>query len=1018
MIKYVFIFVVCCILSASLSAHAQQRAISGKVVDKDTALPIQGATVKVANGVSGTKTAEDGSFRLTISSTDTVSIEISSLGYALFTEVISAGQSSITAMLTPATQTLEDVVVVGYGTSRRKDLTGAISVVEGETIAKRQTTQISQALQGAVPGVMVTRTSSSPGSSTNIKIRGITTIGNSDPLVIVDGVPVNSIDDVNPGDVESLNVLKDAASAAIYGSRAAAGVVLITTKRAKADQFSAQYNYEYGVEKPTVLPEYLGVERYMQVYNEMQWNDGGNGANQYPTYSPDFINSYRELNKTRPASYPITDWNGIILKNYAPRETHVLSLDGGSGKLRTRASVGYDKTDGLYTGLGWQRYTTRINNDLNISEHVSFNIDANMRHVQLDRPIKDPMYFSRIAAPIYHAGWSDGTVGEGKNGANDWAMINNGGFNQTDSTLFAGRIGINVTPITGLKITGLVAPMINYTKQKVFAKAVEWHTAVDPAVVGGYLSDANTTSLAERRNEDFSITYQAFATYNKQIGDHYFDVMAGSEQLYRKVENVGASRDQYDLTEFPYLDIGPLDLRDNDGNAYEYAYQSYFGRLGYNFKDKYLLQMNIRTDGSSRFAKQHRWGVFPSVSAGWVISQENFFNVPAVSFLKLRGSWGRLGNERIGNYPYQSTINFYNALFYNGGQITSEQSAALSRYAVQDISWETTQSYDVGLDVNFFDNRLQLTADYYRKETRDMLLVLQIPMFLGFENPDQNAGKMYARGWDLDLKWSDRIGDFGYNVAFNLSDSRSVMGTLAGTEFLGDQVKIEGSEFNEWYGYRASGLYQSHDQLTGSATTSSAVSLGDIQYQDISGPDGIPDGKISPEYDRVFLGGSLPRYLFGGSIGASFKGFDFNVDFSGVGKSRARLSPLMARPFTDNWGNVPAIIEGRYWSLYSTPEQRANAAYPRVSSNSNANNYVMSDFWLMDGSYFRIKNVTLGYTFDQDWLTKIRLQHIRLFGAINDCAVFSHFPKGWDPEMGSSAYPITSSFVFGVVVKY
>lgn len=1006
------------LLVFSVGAYAQTALkITGSVSD-DSNFPLPGVSIFVKGSTTGTITDLDGQFSLEVPDEQSVLV-VSYVGYQ--TQEITVGNQRVLPIkMSEDSQVLEELVIVGYGTAKKKDLTGAISTMNGEAISERRTSQISQALQGAAPGLMVTRNNSEPGSSADIKVRGVTSIGSTAPLIIVDGIPVNSIDEINPNDIENLSVLKDAASASIYGSRAAAGVILITTKRAKEDVFSVSYNFEYGIETPTTLPEYLDVERYMQVYNEMGWNDGGNGTNQYPTYTKEYIETYRDKNKINPSLYPITDWTGLIMKNYAPRTSHLVTINGGSEKLRTVASIGYDKTDGLYANKDWERYTARINNDLHLNKYVSFNLDASMKRVNNNNAIKDPLYFARIAAPIYHAGWSDGTVGEGKNGANDWALINNGGFNNACNNLISGKFGIDITPIEGLKISGVVAPSFTFDKKKKFEKAVEWYTPLDPTMTGGYLSGANTTSLEEKRNERYNIVSQAFANYTKRISNHSINLLLGMEQSYLYDESLGASRDEYLLTEFPYLDAGTDVLKDNSGSAYEYAYISHFGRVMYSFKDRYLLQANLRRDGSSRFDSKYRWGIFPSFSVGWVVSEESFFNqIKPVSYLKLRGSWGQLGNERIGNYPYQSTVDFYTALFYNGSVITPEQTAALGQYAVQDITWETTETYDIGMDIYFFKDKLRVTADYYHKKTKDMLLTLQIPMYMGFENPSQNAGLMHTNGWDLDIRWSDRIKDFSYSVTFNISDSRSIIDNLSGTEFSSaGKITMQGGEFNEWYGYKSNGLYQTQEQVDNSAKTSNSVQIGDVWFEDISGPDGVPDGVISPEYDRVLLGGSLPRYIFGGNIGLSYKGFSLGIDFSGVGKRLARLSSLMTRPFADNWGNVPAIIEGNYWSYYNTPEQNSKATYPRVSSVSASNNYAVSDFWLINGAYFRLKNITLSYSLPKNILQKMHLQELRFFGYMNDCFTLSHYPKGWDPEVGESSYPITASFALGFSIKY
>jgi hypothetical protein len=293
---------------------------------------------------------------------------------------------------------------------------------------------------------------------------------------------------------------------------------------------------------------------------------------------------------------------------------------------------------------------------------------------------------------------------------------------------------------------------------------------------------------------------------------------------------MGASRQLYQLTSFPYLDLGPLDLRGNNGSAYENAYRSYFGRAMYNYQNKYFLQGNIRYDGSSRFHENYRWGSFPSFSAGWVMSEESFIkSIPTISFLKLRGSWGTLGNERIGNYPYQATIAFANALFFQGTGAVAAQTAAQTQYAIQSISWETTESIDFGIDANFLNNRLRFTGDYYQKTTKDMLLALQIPMYIGFDNPNQNTGKMDTKGWEAEIGWSDKIGDLGYSISANISDSKSKMGDLGGTEFLGDQIKKKGSEFNEWYGYVSDGLFQTAADLAASPKLNTAMQVGDVK---------------------------------------------------------------------------------------------------------------------------------------------------------------------------------------------
>ncbi|MDR0758309.1 MAG: TonB-dependent receptor, partial [Tannerella sp.] len=409
----------------------------------------------------------------------------------------------------------------------------------------------------------------------------------------------------------------------------------------------------------------------------------------------------------------------------------------------------------------------------------------------------------------------------------------------------------------------------------------------------------------------------------------------------------------------------------------------------------------------------------PSVSAGWVLTEESFLrDNPTISFLKLRASYGSLGNERIGNYPYQATISFANALFYQGSTVVSKQTAAQAKYVINDISWETTSSYNLAVDANFLDNRLQFTGEYYRKTTRDMLLALQIPTYMGFDNPDQNTGQMYTTGWEINAAWQDRAGELGYSVSFNLSDFKSVMGDLGGTEFLGDQIKIEGSEFNEWYGYRTNGLFQTADDVAIAAKISNSAKPGDVKYLDIDGLDGTPDGIVNADYDKVLLGGSLPRYMFGGNIRLDYRNFDLGITVQGVGKQNVRYTSQMVNSLEGSYGNFPAFIDGKYYSNYNTVEQNLAAKYPRLTYSNPGNNLAMSDYWMFNGAYFRLKSLGLGYTIPSAWANKVYLQGVRVYVNASDLFVLSNYPQGWDPERSGDTYPITASYLVGISVKF
>ena len=1006
-------------------ANQQKKIITGTVVDPNGEAVI-GANVLVKGTTNGTITDMDGKFSLEVP--EGAMLLVSYIGYSDYETKVS-NQSNLSITLKEDSKALDELVVVGYGTMKKKDLTGAVGAVKGDDLASRRTTQLSTALQGATSGVLVTRDNSAPGATASIKIRGVTTIGETSPLVIIDGVP-GDINQVNPEDVENMSILKDAASASIYGSRAAAGVIVITTKRAKTNDLSLNYNFEYGWEMPTKLPKYVGAQRFLEMVNETRYNDNNSGG-WYQTYSEDQVNNWLKYHETDPDAYPVEDWQDVLLYSSAPRQTHSINIAGGSKVVKTKASFRYDQTDGLYINRDYERFMLRVNNDIQINKWMEAHLDVNFSRTKSEEPHRNPMELAlRATPPIYAIRWTNGMWGDVKDGENPLAMITDGGTKTTWNNRIGGKAAIDITPINGLKISGVIAPTYNFAKIKSFVKQVPYTYANDPNTVKGYMSTFRTNKLTEYRNDHYSITTQFFANYNKTFGKHDLSVMVGYEDYYAFWENLNASRDQYELTGYPYLDIGPETYRDNSGNAEEYAYRSLFGRVTYNYDNRYLLQANFRRDGSSRFAPESRWANFPSFSAGWILSEEQFMknlNWDWLSYLKLRGSWGTLGNERITDinnnnkqnyYPYQSALNFNSALLYKGGVVTSVSTAAQQYYAVRNISWETTETWDIGLDANFLNSRLYFAFDYYKKNTRDMLIALEIPKFIGYDNPFVNTGKMQTKGYDLEIGWRDHIGDFSYSVSANLSDFVSKMGDLGGTEFLGDQVKMEGSEFNEWYGYVSDGLFQTQEEVDNSPKLNNNVTVGDIKYVDISGPDGVPDGKISSEYDRVLLGGSLPRYMYGMNLSASYKGFDISMMLQGVGKQNARINREMVEGLKDNWTGFPAILEGNYWSVNNTEEENLNAKYPRLTRTNVEANMAMSDFWLFNGRYLRMKSLTVGYTLPSALTKKISMETVRFYVSGNDLFCISNYPYGWDPEVSVTGYPITMSVLLGVSVNF
>lgn len=760
-----------------------RKTVKGRITDKHGE-PMAGATIADKDGKTGVISDMDGNYMITVSAGSVLSYQF--IGYETTEVKVDDYKNVIDVILIEAAQGLDEVVVIGYGTAQKKDLTGSVSSVMGSRITDRKVAQLSTALQGAMSGVTVTRTNNAPGAQSAIRIRGITTIGESSPLVIVDGVPADNINDINPNDVESITALKDAASAAIYGSRAASGVIIVTTKRAKTNQLSLEYSYEFGIDKPTARPDFVDVQRFMEMTNELRWNDAGNGSDEYPTYAATTIDNYMEYNRENPDKYPNTNWRNVLLKNKATKQTHSFSIAGGTEHIRTKATFGYDYADGLYNNRDYERFTVRMNNDIKINKYISAAFDISVKRSSYTKPTYDPMDASNLFPQVYAATWSDGRIADGKSGDNPYAKLHYGGNKKEYYNQVSGKIALYLTPVKGLKLSAVLSPIYNDSRTKEFRKRIEYFSAENPNELIGAITDYGSTQLSESRGNKQSITKQLFANYDCTLGNHTLTLLLGYEDNTYKTEDLKASRDHFELTQYPYLDRGSSDYQFNNGNAKHTAYRSTFGRIMYNYNNRYLLQANLRSDSSSRFDKKHRIGYFPSISGGWVISEEPFFkdlHIKPLSFLKFRASYGLLGNDRVGEYPYLPLLAYSDQLFYEGNNVTSYLTAAQWQYAIRNISWETTKTFGLGLDVALLDGRLRLTADYYYKITKDMILDVDIPDYVGYDNPQQNTGKMKTTGFEIEMSWNDHINDFHYGISANLSDYRSKMGTLGEINF-------------------------------------------------------------------------------------------------------------------------------------------------------------------------------------------------------------------------------------------
>lgn len=1007
-----------------------QESVTGTVSDSNG--PLAGVMVLNKDNGKWASTDLDGNYTISEIKKGQI-LEFSFMGYITKKEVWN-GQHPYNVLLMEDAMELEETVVIGYGSVKKKDLTGAVGVVNDKIIGQQSTSQLSQSLQGVIPGLSVTRSSSMPGASATIKVRGITTMSDSSPLILVDGMAVSSLDNVPTEDVRQITVLKDAASAAIYGARAASGVILITTKEASEGQLQIGYNGEVSVITPTEFPSYrTGVKEYMEDYNEWAWNDAGNPeGGEYAGYSKELIDNYMSNNAYDPITYPNYDWKSAILKKASMRHKHNVTMTYGNKVIKSRTSASYENADALYKGLSHERLSLRSRNTIKFSEKWSGALDFSFRQATKKDPHSgSPIKAANMYPSIYAGLYPDGRIAPGKEGSfsNTLGALLEGGNKTNVATMASAKISLSYKPVEGLDITANFTPTYSFVKTKDMQKAVPVYDAYDTDVILGYVSGYTANALSELRSDAKTFETQVIATYDKTFAKkHNFNVMAGYEDYMYTYEKLTADTNEMELSMFPYMDLANKNSLNVGGSSYQNAYRSFFGRIMYNYDNRYYLQLNARGDASSRFHKDYRWGFFPSASLGWVVTNEKFMsNVNWLNHLKLRASVGSLGNERIGSYPYQTYITFNKAIMYDsaGTSPVSTMTGAQADYAYKNIHWEKTWSWDAGIDATFLDHRLDFSADYYYKKTTDMLLAVAIPSFTGYSAPDRNAGTMNTRGWEVKLGWADSIGDFSYAVSVNLSDYKSVMGDLGGKQVFNSNGTIitEGEEYCAWYGYKASGLFQNAEEISNSALLVSSVKPGDVKYKDISGPEGTPDGIINDTHDRTVLGSSLPHYIYGGSINLGWKGISFSVLFNGVGHQLSRLTEDMVRPLESQWLPSPSVIRNsdgsrNYWSVYNTDEENLKAKYPRLShSCGEYNNYKMSDYWLKNSAFLRVKNINLGYTFPKALISKVNLKGLRVYFNVDDPFCFDNYLKGWDPEAGASTY-IARTWTFGLDLKF
>ncbi|ETZ21845.1 TonB-dependent receptor [Pedobacter sp. V48] len=984
--------------------NARQK-IGGTVTDA-SGMAMPGVGVKVKETNAGTVTDQNGRYSIEANSGNT--LLFSYVGYTS-QEILVGNQTSINVKLQTDDTDLTEVVVVGYGTQKKVNLTGAVSMVTGKDLAARPMGQTSAALQGMAPGVTIRQSSGRPGSDGGtIRIRGIGTLSGSDPLVMIDGIE-GSINNIDPNLIESISILKDAASASIYGSRAANGVILVTTKRANTDQISISYNNYIGWQDPTNMPKLVNALDYMLLINEAYANTG-----RTPLYSDALIQKYREQNGVSSDLYPNTDWQKETLTGSGLQQSHFLTIQGGTQKVKLIGSFGLLDQKGIIENSGFKRYTIRNNADITFSEKLKAKVDLQYVNAISTEPSAstDPNIGSgeifqwMNGIPANQIGITErGQWGVGWNGTNPISVTREGGTNRIRGPFGSINAIVNYKPVEWLEAEAAYSPKYALSSNNRFKKAIQSYL---PDGSPSFLTPA-LTSLTQKQTQSFYNNMRVTLTASKSFKDHSFKFLVGGSREDYYSEWIQGYRDTYILPEYPILNGGSALNQTATGSAEEWALQSLFSRLNYSYKGKYLLELNARYDGSSRFAEGNKYGFFPSASAGWRISEEDFFSglKNTINEAKLRLSWGRLGNQLIGTYPSITALEFESTAL--GKQIAN--TATLKAMANKNISWETTEEKNIGIDLTLLNN-LSITADYYQRRTRDILLQLGIPLTLGLVAPFQNAGTVDNKGWELGINYKGNVKDFNYNISFNLSDVKNTIVDMRGINQTANLiVNREGYAINSLFGYEAQGFFTSDEEAAAHAKQFGTVKAGDIKYKDQNG-----DGLIN-ESDKIIMGSTVPRFTFASNIGASYKGFDLSVLLQGVGKANGYVNGPGVLPF-----NVGGALGGTIREENKdrwTPEN-PNAKYPRLAFGES-NNEQASTFWLKDASYLRVKNIQIGYTLPANIIKKLSISRLRVFANGSNVASFDRFLNGYDVEAPVGAgniYPQVKLYSFGLEVTF
>ena len=1038
------IILLCLPIMTVKAAPSQTSTVSGVVISATDELPLVGVSVLVKETANGTITDMDGNFKLNVVSGQT--LVFSYIGYVT-QEIVVTGQKSLNVILKEDTEILDEVVVVGYGVQKKKLVTGATVQVKGESLAKMNTNSPLQGMQGQTPGVNISSTSGQPGSDMKVSIRGLGTVGNSSPLYLIDGVG-GDISTLNPADIESIDILKDAASAAIYGAQAANGVVLITTKSGKEGKAQISFDAYYGMQTVARKINMLNAKEYMTIMDEQAVNSGN---------APYNWSSFRSIYDAN-GNVHDTDWVDSMFKDNTRTQSYTLGITGGSKTSTYALSLGYMSQEGVVGGKdvsNYERYNFRVNSEhkifkdsdlLKVGEQVSFVYKMNNGisvSDQYNNTLRGAFATSPLAPiysynNVYDSSYNDTSNSDWYNGdGNPYGLMMTNSNNKNKTATFSGNVYAELQPVRNLKLRSVFGAVYGSSEYRSFNPLYQFSI---------YTYNTTRTSATQNMNHSLGMTWTNTAAYDWTCGKHAFNALVGME-VYRYSgtylqAKTGALREGFDDWDHAYVGNGTASSADDGMSVDGYPHDesrsvSYFGRFGWNWKETYMLNATLRADGSSKFARGNRYGVFPSISAGWTLSNEKFMENTQnwLDYLKLRASWGQVGNQNIDNYQYTAPITSSNTHYIFG---TTDGAPAQSGYwgaypsrlANENVTWETSEQTNIGIDARFLKSRLSLTADFYIKTTKDWLVEAPILATAGTGAPFINGGDVKNTGFELALTWNDQAGkDFNYNIGVNGAYNKNKVGNIPTEDgIIHGKINMlydntpefyraqNGHAIGYFWGYETAGIFQNKEQIANwNADGKHGILQADAQAGDVIYVDQNQDGIID-DNDKVDLGNGTPDFTYGFNVGFNYKNFDFSLVAYGAAGNQIVQS---YRNHANSKANYTTAILNRW-----TGEGTSNRM-PRVTDTNI--NWQFSDLYLQDGDYLRISNITLGYDFAK--LIKLKaISQARLYIQVQNAFTFTKY-DGMDPEIGYGTsdwvsgidlgyYPRPRTFLVGVNLKF